>query len=443
MRLVDDDDGNLTNGTPHSCYLYAAFNRHGMACPGDPAANTCHSGCTPPPVPTLTVTPGTNQAILNWTNSGAGIVYNVYRSENTCDLGLTKIASGVAGLTYTDNAVSNGIIYYYRVIAQPTGNEACSAAPSSCQTATLLPIADIYTKDLAADTGAEPDGAVGDMWVSPDIWVRNDPTAGPHQDPIFGQLNYVHVELRNRSTSVSGINLPVKMYWAHASVGLAWPTDWHLIGTAYLPNLAPSAATDVVLPWDPPGLGHYCLLSRLDTSEDPMTFAEGTDVGTNTRNNNNIAWKNVNIVMMFRAPFRESVQLIYRNPDVFSRVSRLRFKELPAQPGFLQRGQVTVSLPSDLAALWAKSGRQGSGIKLIDNQTFQVIDPNNAYILVNLAGRQEFNVTMNLQDNATQHGSTEIDYGFETVQEDATTNQQVGGILYTIQTLAQTGSTPH
>jgi hypothetical protein len=437
MRLVDDDDGNLANGTPHSCYLYSAFNRHGMACPGDTAANTCHSGCTPPAVPTLTVTPGTNQAILNWTNSGVGIVYNVYRSETGCDVGLAKIASGVAALTYTDNAVASGNIYYYRVIAQPTGNEACAAAPTSCQTATLLPHADIYTKDLAADTGGEPDGAVGDMWVSPDIWVRNDMTAGPHQNPIFGQLNYVHVELRNRSTSVAGVNIPVKMYWAHASVGLSWPTDWHLIGTAYLPNLAASAATDVVLPWDPPGLGHYCLLSRIDTSEDPMTFAEVADIGTNTRNNNNIAWRNVNIVMMLRAPFLQSVQFIYRNPDVFSRVSRLRLKEQPTAPGFLSRGTVVINLTPDLAALWAQSGQQGSGIKILNSQSFQVIDPNNAYILVNLAGRQEFTITMNLQDTATQRGSTEIDYGFEAVQEDASTNAQLGGILYTIQALAK------
>ncbi|HTQ80307.1 MAG TPA: hypothetical protein VMM92_09940, partial [Thermoanaerobaculia bacterium] len=31
MRAVDDDDGNLTNGTPHGAALFAAFNRHGIA----------------------------------------------------------------------------------------------------------------------------------------------------------------------------------------------------------------------------------------------------------------------------------------------------------------------------------------------------------------------------------------------------------------------------
>ena len=29
---ADDDNGNLTTGTPHMTALFAAFNRHGIAC---------------------------------------------------------------------------------------------------------------------------------------------------------------------------------------------------------------------------------------------------------------------------------------------------------------------------------------------------------------------------------------------------------------------------
>ena len=35
FRAVDDDDGNLNNGTPNGCHIYAAFNRHGIACTTD------------------------------------------------------------------------------------------------------------------------------------------------------------------------------------------------------------------------------------------------------------------------------------------------------------------------------------------------------------------------------------------------------------------------
>ncbi len=41
---VDDDDGNLANGTPNGCRIWDAFNAHGIACGSRPA---CSGGCTP------------------------------------------------------------------------------------------------------------------------------------------------------------------------------------------------------------------------------------------------------------------------------------------------------------------------------------------------------------------------------------------------------------
>lgn len=134
MRAVDDDDGNLSNGTPNSCRLYAAFNRHGIACASDAGANTCFAGCTPPTKPTLTVTPGPNQNGLTWTSSGTGRRYDVFRSERGCDSGFARIANDLTGTSFTDTGVAGGTTYSYQVVAHPTGNEACSAAPSTCKT---------------------------------------------------------------------------------------------------------------------------------------------------------------------------------------------------------------------------------------------------------------------------------------------------------------------
>jgi hypothetical protein len=41
---VDDDDGNLANGTPNGCRIFDAFDAHGIACGTRPA---CSGGCTP------------------------------------------------------------------------------------------------------------------------------------------------------------------------------------------------------------------------------------------------------------------------------------------------------------------------------------------------------------------------------------------------------------
>jgi hypothetical protein len=139
LRAADDDDGNLANGTPHSCALYAALNRHGLACPGDPGAATCFAACTPPAAPALTLTPGVGQMQLNWTGAGAGTVFDVYRNELGCNAGFARVASGLAAGTYLDTAVASGLTYSYQVIAHPNGSEACSAAPSACQSASPVP----------------------------------------------------------------------------------------------------------------------------------------------------------------------------------------------------------------------------------------------------------------------------------------------------------------
>ena len=136
FRAADDDDGNLANGTPHSCNLFAAFNRHGLACPSDPGANVCFAACTPPASPALSLTPGDGQVALSWTGAGPGMVYDVFKSDLGCNSGFTRMANDAAATTLTDTSVANGLAYSYQVIAHPSGNESCGAAPSACQSAT-------------------------------------------------------------------------------------------------------------------------------------------------------------------------------------------------------------------------------------------------------------------------------------------------------------------
>ncbi|HEV7515107.1 MAG TPA: hypothetical protein VGR07_02285, partial [Thermoanaerobaculia bacterium] len=147
MRVVDDDDGNLANGTPHSAALFAAFNRHGIACTTDAGASTSFNGCTQPATPTLTITPGDNSAALSWTASGTA-TYDVFRNETGCNAGFTKIVSGGTATSLNDTNVANGLTYFYQVTAFPTGNEACASAPSTCISVT--PVAAPCTPPAAA-----------------------------------------------------------------------------------------------------------------------------------------------------------------------------------------------------------------------------------------------------------------------------------------------------
>jgi len=130
FRAVDDDNGNLADGTPHGGAIYAAFSRHGIACPGDAGASTTFRAVTPPAVPTLAVTAGNNSASLAW--SGSSGVYDVYRNETGCNAGFTKVRNDNTTTSYADGAVANGFTYYYQVVAHPSGNEAAASEPSAC-----------------------------------------------------------------------------------------------------------------------------------------------------------------------------------------------------------------------------------------------------------------------------------------------------------------------
>ena len=132
---ADDDNGNLNDGTPHMTAIFAAMNRHDMACPTPTAQN---SGCAagPSAASSLSGSAGNNSVTLNWTAVAGATRYWVFRTEghNGCNLGKALIAE-VTGLTYTDTQVANGRPYSYNVV--PAGaSSACFGPASNCVTLT-------------------------------------------------------------------------------------------------------------------------------------------------------------------------------------------------------------------------------------------------------------------------------------------------------------------
>ena len=108
---------------------------------------------------------------------------------------------------------------------------------------TVQAASDLYMKDTPADTGVEPNPDTGPMWVTQDIWVRNEPipgyqaqpfTADPawltaisplHQNPEYrdpkgSHPNYIYVRVRNRGSTTSSGTERLRVYWAKASTGL-------------------------------------------------------------------------------------------------------------------------------------------------------------------------------------------------------------------------------
>jgi hypothetical protein len=133
FRLQDDNDGNLTNGTPHAAAIYAAFARHGIACgaPTDPS-NQNASTCPPMARPALSGSPNGADVRLSWNVVAGTSRYRVLRNDLGCGRGQTIVADVASPTTsYTDTAVAAGRTLYYRVLAQAS-NSACESAVSDC-----------------------------------------------------------------------------------------------------------------------------------------------------------------------------------------------------------------------------------------------------------------------------------------------------------------------
>jgi hypothetical protein len=127
---ADDDNGNLNDGTPHMTALFAAFDRHGIACAAPAPVN---SGCADvPSAPALNATAGVYASTLDWGAVPGASAYWVLRSEGHagCDFGKAKIAE-VAGTTFTDTQVAAGRSYAYNVVAQGV-SPACYSVVSNC-----------------------------------------------------------------------------------------------------------------------------------------------------------------------------------------------------------------------------------------------------------------------------------------------------------------------
>jgi trimeric autotransporter adhesin len=135
LLLVDDDDANPSNGTPHAAAIFAAFDRHAIACgtasdPGNQNSTTCPAIGTP----TLSATAGSASVALSWTPAANSIGYRILRNDAGCQAGTTRL-SLLTGTTFTDTGLINGVPLYYNIQAVAS-NGACDGPMSNCQAVT-------------------------------------------------------------------------------------------------------------------------------------------------------------------------------------------------------------------------------------------------------------------------------------------------------------------
>lgn len=272
---------------------------------------------------------------------------------------------------------------------------------------------DIYAKDRPFDIGAEPNPDNGPMWISDDIWVRQDLDGGTtHQNPEFKLFspNGVYVKIRNKS-SVTSQCANLSLYFSKASTGLVWPGHWidymlsgvvngDKINTVSIPPIAPGATYTVEIPWYPPNPGdfvndihHFCLLARIETPADPM-FDEQNWVGvsSNVKKNNNIVWKNVQVYNNdfdgFSSLYVRGVERGWSKIDLafYDR----GFQERIDKPFFDRGGEIKVKVQPEFFERILKAELQD--VKIVDENTLYIASPKARISGIPVYGKETFSM---------------------------------------------------
>ncbi|HJX29270.1 MAG TPA: S8 family serine peptidase, partial [Thermoanaerobaculia bacterium] len=303
----------------------------------------------------------------------------------------------------------------------------------------------IMDKDVPlapVDTGSEPNPDRGEMWASNQIWVRNAADGQTqHQNPEAGQTNHVYARIRNRGGATLN-TVRVMVYAASASTALSWPRDWTLIGERTVANLA-AGADAVIEPvaWNPPHAGHFCLYVRLLSDQDPMAFAEGPNVFDNTRNNNNIAWRNLNVVDLVSDQGAEMGFQMGNSQDVEERVD-LRFEALPDEEGrtLLDLATVDVTIGEDLRRYLARSGIEfvPEGFERTGELTWRMSSPSAAFPPLLVRGRRKFPLHVTIRRVAEEAPSEtytlDVHQNFQPAEGEspAPAGSDTGGVRYEV-----------
>ena len=148
---ADDDNGDLTDGTPHMRAIHDAFDRHGIACPTPTPQN---AGCegAPTSAPAVAVAPIDRGAVIIWNPVAGATRYDVFRGDglSACDAGKVRVG-GTTATSFTDTGLQNGRDYSYVVV--PIGPaDSCLGPASAC--------ADVVPSDGANLAVASPTLAI-------------------------------------------------------------------------------------------------------------------------------------------------------------------------------------------------------------------------------------------------------------------------------------------
>ncbi len=159
---ADDDNGNISDGTPHMQAIFDAFNRLEIACE---IPTVVDSGCagTPVTAPAVTTAPLDKSVLVAWGPVAGATKYQVFRTDGvfSCDSGKTKVGE-TTGTSLVDEGLQNGRDYSYVVLGIGT-DDSCMGPASACST--VAPVAGPNLKLDAGSSSLIANGGDGDAFI--------------------------------------------------------------------------------------------------------------------------------------------------------------------------------------------------------------------------------------------------------------------------------------
>ncbi|MCV6636468.1 fibro-slime domain-containing protein [Candidatus Albibeggiatoa sp. nov. NOAA] len=230
-------------------------------------------------------------------------------------------------------------------------------------------IVDVWVKDPRPDDGSEPTLA-RKIWMSPDIWIRNDQDGGLKNQQVKGnQDNFAYINVRNLGNTVAK-DTKVELYFTKPSLGTRWPDRWSPIGETTVAELGIGAVETVAIKWDKdqiPGKGHYCFHVRLINADDPIPAnAQTRNAVQNTKRSNNIAWRNFNVLGL-KNKVKDKFTVHSQNPkDEPATIDYLvEVENCPVADNAIE---ATVDLGA-LFSVWQNAGGNGENLTAIEGTT--------------------------------------------------------------------------
>jgi serine protease len=328
---------------------------------------------------------------------------------------------------------------------------------------------DLIVKDTPNDPGAEPNVTSAYFWGSEDIWIRNNPDGlinTTTENPEYSPTNptYVYVRVTNNSCTEYPGGDKVSAYWSKAGTGLNWDHSWNgswvissvtmgdHIGTMLIPALQPGEEFIAEFPWQTqnpanfasiPGASnfitdepwHFCLLARIESDIDPMTFPETIDLVQNVIDNNNIAWKNITIVDLVQPRGNDIGGIVsVTNPFTDNHTFNIEFleDEVHDTKPLVEEAEIGIEMNDILHAAWVQGGSASDGIKGSRDEMKFVATGKNA-VLKNIKLSPEDLGMLCMRFNfLSKETSSKSEFKYVVILRDAETNKIVGGETYVI-----------